>query len=347
MFQIRLQNIWLGFNPVKVLLTGHTGFKGSWLTLMLKAKGHEIYGISLDPETNSLFNQATVSKFLKKDSRIDIRDQRKLQSEIESADPDVIIHLAAQSLVPESYTNPVFTFETNILGTINVLESTRRLSNLRATLIITTDKVYKNKGQLQGYKESDELGGVDPYSASKAAADLLTQSWRNSFGKSPISIARAGNVIGGGDWSRYRIIPDIVRSIQSGSELILRYPESIRPWQHVLDCLNGYLQVIEHQIAYGIQGEWNFGPSDGESLDVKGLVEKFCHELNSSIPITMSKTAYEEAHILRLDSSASRQKLAWAEKLDLNQTIKWTANWYRNMEDKNFTMSQVENFLAI
>lgn len=331
---------------MKVLLTGHTGFKGSWLTLMLKAKGHDVYGISLDPESDSLFNQATVSRYLQKDCRIDIRDQKNLKSEIESVDPDVIIHLAAQSLVTESYINPVFTFETNILGTVNVLESTRRLKNLRATLIITTDKVYKNKGQSHGYKESDELGGNDPYSASKAAADLLTQSWRNSFGVSPISIARGGNVIGGGDWSRDRLIPDIVRAIHNSTELILRYPDSIRPWQHVLDCLNGYLTLIEYQISHGIQGEWNFGPAEGETLDVKGLVEKFCQELSGPIPVTTIKAANEEAHILRLDSSASRQKLEWAEKLDIEQTIKWTADWYRNMDDKNFSMSQVENFLA-
>jgi CDP-glucose 4,6-dehydratase len=332
---------------VRVLLTGHTGFKGSWLTLMLKAKGHEIYGISLNPESNSLFHQAQISKFLKKDIRIDIRDQIKLRSEIEAVDPDVIIHLAAQSLVPESYVNPVFTFETNVLGTMNVLESTRRLNNLRATLIITTDKVYKNTGQLHGYKESDELGGSDPYSASKAAADLLTQSWRVSFGSTPISIARGGNVIGGGDWSRDRIIPDIVRSIQSESELILRYPDSIRPWQHVLDCLNGYLRVIECQISDGIQGEWNFGPAEGEPLSVKGLVEKFCQELGSSISLVTSQIAKDEAHILRLDSSASRQKLNWTEKLDMEETIKWTADWYRYMATTNFTMSQVENFLSL
>jgi CDP-glucose 4,6-dehydratase len=332
---------------MKVLLTGHTGFKGCWLTLMLKAKGHEVFGISLNPELDSLFNQASIGRFLSKDARIDIRDKEELRREIESVDPDVVIHLAAQSLVNDSYINPVLTFETNVIGTLNVLESTRRLNNLCATLIITTDKVYKNKGQLQGYTELDELGGNDPYSASKAAADLLTQSWRKSFGKTPISIARGGNVIGGGDWSRDRIVPDIMRSIQSGSDLILRYPHSIRPWQHVLDCLNGYLKLVEHQISHGIQGEWNFGPVSGESLDVRGLVEKFCSELDARVSISTSDTLKDEAILLRLDSSASRQELDWSEKLNLDQTVKWTADWYRNVHTRDFTFSQVERFFAL
>jgi CDP-glucose 4,6-dehydratase len=331
---------------MKVLLTGHTGFKGSWLTLMLKQKGHNVYGISLDPNVDSLFKEAEISKYLSRDSRIDIRNRDLLSAEIESVNPDVIIHLAAQSLVRESYLNPVSTFETNIIGTLNVLESTRRISNLRATLIITTDKVYKNKGQVQGYLTSDELGGSDPYSVSKAAADLLTQSWRSSFGTTPISIARAGNVIGGGDWAKERLVPDTMRAILGRSELFLRYPESIRPWQHVLDCLNGYLELLESQIERGTQGEWNFGPKESDVLNVSELVKRFCSQLGTELTIkTGEKTHHEEA-LLLLDSNLTRQELNWTEKLDLQSAIEWTADWYRHLDKVKITLLQVESFLA-
>jgi CDP-glucose 4,6-dehydratase len=260
------------------LITGHTGFKGSWLALMLEMQGHTVSGIALDPPAKSLFNQAELSPIFKHDLRLDIRDRAAMKQAVEMIDPEVIIHLAAQPLVRESYRIPVETFDTNVLGTLNILEATRELKHLKAALIITTDKVYKNHNHLRGYVETDELGGDDPYSASKAAADIAAQSWIKSFAKVPMAIARAGNVIGGGDWAQDRIIPDLVNAYSSGILPTLRYPNAIRPWQHVLDCLNGYLKLINHQLSSGVGGEWNFGPDLAEKHSVGDLVTTFAEK---------------------------------------------------------------------
>ena len=336
---------------MKYLVTGHTGFKGSWLTAILKLQGHEVHGIALNPEEKSLFNQANISKYLTSDIRLDIREGENLKKAFEKINPEVVIHLAAQPLVRASYADPIGTFETNVLGTLNVLEATKNLENLQATQIITTDKVYKNKNQSKGYVETDELGGDDPYSSSKAAADLATQSWRFSFGTSPISIVRAGNVIGGGDWSTDRIVPDIVKAIESQGSLTIRNPAAIRPWQHVLDCLSGYLTLIEMQLKERVEGEWNFGPTKGQIKNVLELTNSFSEAWGEKLEINIQNSELKESNILLLDSQKSQSILKWNDQLDWNQTIQLTSIWYRSASNKKdcsqITESQILDYLNI
>jgi CDP-glucose 4,6-dehydratase len=334
------------------LITGHTGFKGSWLALMLEMQGHTLSGIALDPPVKSLFHQAELSSIFKHDLRLDIRDRNAMKQAIEMIDPEVIIHLAAQPLVRESYRMPVETFDINVIGTLNILEATRELTNLRAALIITTDKVYKNHNHLRGYVETDELGGDDPYSASKAAADIATQSWIKNFAKVPMAIARAGNVIGGGDWAQDRIIPDLINAYSTGNLPTLRYPHAIRPWQHVLDCLNGYLKLVEHQLSEGIAGEWNFGPDLKEKHTVEDLVATFAKRWGvGKAKWKLESTEHpHEAGYLLLDSTKARSQLRWNDKLDFDQTLMWTSSWYINQgggSARELTTSQIEAFLEI
>jgi len=333
------------------LVTGHTGFKGSWLVMMLRSMGHTVSGIALDPEPESLFNQAAIQEFLEQDSRIDIRDKVSLVSRVRSTNPDVIIHLAAQPLVRYSYLHPVETFESNVLGTLNLLEATKGLNNLKATVVITTDKVYRNLGHKDGYMEDDALGGDDPYSASKAAADIATQSWVKSFSKSPVSIARAGNVIGGGDWAVDRLIPDLVRSYRASDIPFIRNPNSIRPWQHVLDCLHGYLLLVDSMVAQGTQGEWNFGPNHLEKHLVSEVIESFSQHYGVSGSAWMldQRTHPKESDFLLLDSTKARTQLGWVDQLDFQKTLKWTASWYREFAERGAratSMQQIEAFLS-
>lgn len=336
------------------LVTGHTGFKGSWLSLMLQIQGHTVSGISLDPPKKSLFNEANLSNLFQNDLRIDIRNSTELSSAAKRIDPEVIIHLAAQPLVRESYKDPVGTFETNVLGTLNLLEATKALTNLRSTLVITTDKVYKNHNHLRGYVETDELGGDDPYSASKAAADIATQSWVKSFATSPVAIARAGNVIGGGDWATDRIIPDLVNAYTSDQIPTLRYPHAIRPWQHVLDCLNGYLMLVDSMIAHGVSGEWNFGPDLTDKHEVLDLVKAFAKawgvQRSDSAWIIEEIEQPHEAGYLLLDSNKARKSLGWSDKLSFSYSIDWTANWFketRTNDPLEVTTNQIKSFLTI
>jgi CDP-glucose 4,6-dehydratase len=312
---------------------------------MLQMQGHTVSGISLDPLEKSLFNQATLSEIFANDVRLDIRNREELVRTIEKIDPEVIIHLAAQPLVRESYKFPVETFETNVIGTLNVLEATRHLKNLKATLVITTDKVYKNHNHLRGYVETDELGGDDPYSASKAAADIATQSWIKSFATSPMAIARAGNVIGGGDWASDRIIPDLVKAYSTGDLPILRYPDAIRPWQHVFDCLNGYLALVNAQLSTGVGGEWNFGPDLAQKHSVAELVATFARcwgVLGSQSWKSDGAEHPHEAGYLLLDSTKARKELGWIDKLGFEETINWTVDWYKN-SDNHSIRSLCEN----
>ena len=296
---------------MRYLITGHTGFKGSWLSLLLSENGHSVSGISLEPNSSSLFKSANLHDIFDHDLRVDIRDLPSLKSAVELADPEVVIHLAAQPLVKESYLNPVTTYETNVIGTLNLLESTRELKKLKAILIITTDKVYKQSEMSQSFTESMQLGGDDPYSASKAAADIATQSWRKSFGKVPIAIARAGNVIGGGDWAEDRLMPDLVRSVNSGQRLNLRNPNSVRPWQHVLDCLNGYLCLINCELTTGLEGEWNFGPDLNERKTVLEVVDEFNKNWQDKKVFFdhVADSSFLESNYLVLDSSKAKRVL--------------------------------------
>jgi len=334
------------------LVTGHTGFKGSWLSLMLQAQGHTVSGISLDPPKKSLFNQANLSDIFQNDLRIDIRNSAELSRAVTKIDPEVIIHLAAQPLVRESYLDPVGTFETNVLGTLNLLEATKILTSLRATLVITTDKVYKNHNHLRGYVETDELGGDDPYSASKAAADIATQSWVKSFATTPVAIARAGNVIGGGDWATDRIIPDLVNAYSSNQIPTLRYPQAIRPWQHVLDCLNGYLMLIDSMVRDGVAGEWNFGPDHNEKHSVLELVNAFGASFSISYDRWMHFTGppqHESANLL-LNSQKARGFLNWKDLLSFDESVLWTSNWYREFSlnpPKDVTLRQISTYFDL
>jgi CDP-glucose 4,6-dehydratase len=332
------------------LITGHTGFKGSWLSLMLSLQGHQVSGISLKPEKYALFEKARLKKIFKHDLRLDIRNVISLNKSVAQIQPEVIIHLAAQPLVRESYLKPLETYETNLMGTLNVLESSKFARNLVATLIITTDKVYKDKNKLNGYVETDELGGRDPYSASKAAADIAAQSWVKSFGTSPVAIARSGNVIGGGDIARDRLLPDLMRGISKNQKTMIRNPNAIRPWQHVLDCLNGYTMLIDHMINSKLNGEWNFGPSIYEKHTVIEVVKKVSEKagLKKQIWKTSAAQHPHETNYLLLNSDKARSLLKWNQVLDFDTAIDWTVNWTMSTETELKKMvKQIELFLEV
>ena len=319
------------------LITGHTGFKGAWLSLLLGERGHKVSGISLNPEEDALFTRAIAAEYLENDIRCDIRESKKLESHFNDVNPDIVIHLAAQALVWESYINPMDTFETNVIGTLNILKASQQISDLKAQLIVTTDKVYKNLNKKTGYLETDTLGGQDPYSASKAMADLAAQSWMASFDNPSSAIARAGNVIGGGDVCADRLIPDLINSYTSGVVPKLRAPNSIRPWQHVLDCLNGYLMLVDALIEKNTDGAWNFGPDEKQLKTVADVA-------NIAGTIWGAEKSWEndlgnyphEASLLVLNSNKARTELGWSDKLSFEESVTWTINWYKNVhEGKN------------
>jgi len=318
------------------LITGHTGFKGSWLSLLLRERGHRVSGISLDPEVNSLFNTAGIGTFLENDVRCDIRNPTDLEVHFKAINPDVVIHMAAQALVRKSYEEPIITFDTNVIGTINVLKASQKISQLQAQLIITTDKVYKNVNKAVGYSESEALGGSDPYSASKAMADLATQSWLVSFENAPTAIARAGNVIGGGDICADRLIPELVNSYRSGLIPRLRAPNSVRPWQHVLDCLNGYLNLVDSLISGNGEGVWNFGPNEKQVRTVGDVsnIAAAAWGLQNKWEKDSSEHPYE-ASLLMLNSDKARIELGWYDKLNFEESVRWTINWYKNVHSGN------------
>ena len=331
------------------LITGHTGFKGAWLTMYLKERGHDVSGISLNPTNRSLFNTAEIQNVLESDFRLDIRNSHQLESALDEIQPDVIIHMAAQPLVRESYRDPVTTYDTNIAGTLNVLKATSGTPSVKAQLIITTDKVYKNFNRREGYSETEILGGHDPYSSSKAIADLLAQAWVKSVKGCPTAIARAGNVIGGGDISLDRLIPDLVNSYSNNVIPALRFPNAVRPWQHVLDCLNGYLTLVDKLLTGNGTGVWNFGPVENEMRTVAEIsdlvgeiwgVEKSWEKDNGDHP--------HEAGILNLNSSKARLQLHWKDKLGFEESVRWTTEWYKNvysgLSSIEATRRNIENF---
>lgn len=314
------------------LITGHTGFKGAWLTLLLMQRGHTVSGIALDPLLGALFERAELSQDLKYDIRLDIRDARRVHEAFELVRPDVVVHMAAQPLVRESYRNPRYTFETNVNGTLNVLEATRSTPGIQAQLIVTTDKVYRNIGKSEGYIETDPLGGHDPYSASKAMADLLTQSWVESFIGVPTAIARAGNVIGGGDVSPDRLLPDVVAAFSENRPAVLRHPEAVRPWQHVLDCLSGYLVLIEALLDGGGTGAWNFGPAAVDIVRVADVVSKAasCWGM-TSVSYDVESSSEPEAKLLTLSAEKALRELHWAGALTWQEAVEWTIDWQKGL----------------
>jgi CDP-glucose 4,6-dehydratase len=304
------------------LITGHTGFKGSWLTLLLKARGHEVSGLALDPPEESLFVKAGLAEELVHDFRVDIRDRDATREAVQTVSPDFVIHMAAQALVREGYRRPVETYDTNVLGTMNVLLATDATDSVQAQLIVTTDKVYEDRGYGRPYVETDPLGGKDPYSVSKAMADLLAQEWLARPGSKPGAIARAGNVIGAGDYSIDRLIPDMGRSLRLGIPLEVRYPLAIRPWQHVLDCVNGYLALLESVNREGSSGAWNFGPSPEHSVSVDEVVAFVSSRVPGQLSVTYgSDQGMREDPMLTLDSSKALKSLSWRNHLDFATSV--------------------------
>ena len=331
------------------LITGHTGFKGAWLSIMLKTLGHQVSGISLAPESNSIFEMSHLSEIFEQNLYHDIRILKS--RDLPKMNVDVVIHLAAQPLVKASYKSPIDTFQTNVIGTLNVLEASKELAP-KAILIITTDKVYKNTDKTAGYVESDPLGGSDPYSASKAAADIATQSWRSSYCVTPISIARAGNVIGGGDFAENRLMPDLVNSFIENKAPIIRYPKAIRPWQHVLDCLNGYLSLVEKQIKEGINGEWNFSPPANPKHSVADVATEAAKLWGSDKNWQQDAGEHKaETKTLVLDSTKARRELNWSEKLGFQESLAWTVDFYKRVskgeQQRSVIQDQVNQFLSM
>lgn len=321
----------------RVLVTGHTGFKGSWLAIWLRALGAEVWGYSLPPITRpSHFELLGLEELIS--HRIgDIRDGARVQSVFEEARPELVFHLAAQPLVRDSYADPKSTFDTNIGGTVNVLEAVRQIGSVRAALIVTSDKCYENREWDYAYRENDAMGGHDPYSASKAACEIVVGAYQRSFfgheNTPTVATARAGNVIGGGDWSKDRLIPDCVRALCAGEPIVLRNPQSVRPWQHVLEPLWGYLALGVGLLEKrpGLAGAFNFGPSYMRSPTVCEVAEAFAAEWRAGRVVTAP--AHEgqphEAQFLRLASDKACRLLDWAAVLDARETIAWTVDWYR------------------
>jgi len=308
---------------------------------LLNELGHEIHGYALDPVQGSLFERAQLNSLCSSDIRADIRDSDKLSQELSRVSPDVIIHLAAQPLVRYGYEHPEETFTTNINGTLNVLAASAKLTGLLAVLIVTTDKVYNNTSKTEGYVESDPLGGLDPYSASKAAADILTQSWAHSYPDYPIAIARAGNVIGGGDVSQDRLLPDVIKAFSESRTADIRNPKAVRPWQHVLDCLNGYLHLTDSVIHRGSRGAWNFGPDKESCKSVLEVVDLTKEAWGGSVDwnYTPDQAAPHEDSYLFLDSTKAKQGLHWRNRLTLSQAVRETIDWEKQiLEGKSARM---------
>lgn len=322
----------------QVLITGHTGFKGAWLWLLLERLGARLAGISLAPDSEPNLASLTGIAAHPHSSEIDIRDRAALAAAIGAASPEVVIHMAAQSLVRPSYKFPVDTWTTNVMGTINVLEAVRYVPSIRAVVVVTTDKCYKNHEWVWAYREIDQLGGHDPYSSSKAAAEIAVESWRASFfdGKAALATARAGNVIGGGDWALDRLIPDCARALIAGRAVEIRNPNSIRPWQHVLEPLTGYLLLAEALLnkSSSAQEAWNFGPTEADTGSVGRVVEIFARQWGSSANWRFSPGPHpHEAGTLRIDASKARERLSWRPRLNLETAVSWSADWYRRWSE--------------
>ena len=341
----------------KILVTGHTGFKGSWLCLWLLMMGAKVYGVSLyHPSSPSHFKVLKIGTQIKS-FRIDIKNKRKLMYLFSQIKPEVVFHLAAQPIVKDSYLNPDNTFSTNAIGTFNILECVRMLKNKCTAILITSDKCYENKEIKRGYQENDTLGGSDPYSASKASAEIIISSYFRSFliddKNKLIATGRAGNVIGGGDWASNRIIPDCMRSWSTEKPLILRNPNSTRPWQHVLEPLSGYLTLaIKLQTKKMINGEaFNFGPPKNQNKSVMQVVSKLSKQWRfSDWSIKDEKNKVHEAGLLRLNCSKALNRLDWESTLNFSQTINFTNEWYKNFYEGNtnmqeFSRNQIEKYI--
>ena len=335
------------YKDKKVFITGHTGFKGTWLTRILMMFGADVIGYSLEPPTTpSLFEQTGTRNQIHSVFG-DIRDIEKLTAVMLEARPDIVLHLAAQPIVRTSYKEPVLTYETNVMGTVNILEAVRAVKSVKSVVNVTTDKVYLNKERAAGYKENEELCGYDPYSNSKSCSELVTYSYRNSFftdkDAPAISTARSGNVIGGGDYATDRIIPDCIRAIEQRRQIILRNPQSTRPYQHVLECLSGYLLLAQKQyLDKKFAGAYNFGPDDESCVTTGELATLFCEAWGdkASWITEHENNAPHEATFLKLDNSKSKRGLGWIPKWDIKTTVGKTVEWEKAVQ-KGIDVSEI------
>ncbi len=353
------------WNKKNVFLTGHSGFKGSWLSIWLNKIGANLTGYSLEPNTSpNLFDVCAVKE---KCNSIfgDIRDYKKLEQELIKSDPEIIIHMAAQPLVLDSYENPIETYSSNVMGTVNLMNISRGLNKLRCILVVTTDKCYENQEFNEPFIEDNPLGGYDPYSSSKACAEIATAAFRSSFfnpqdygSKHQVGVAtaRAGNVIGGGDWSRHRLLPDFIRAISNESCVSIRNPSATRPWQHVLEPLAGYLTLCEKIYNNGGQygGSWNFGPNKDSAKNVEWIARKFKDIWGDSFEYVINNSEFNahEANFLELDSTKAIKKLGWNRKYNIDQTINTTIDWYRSFLSNepsiiDFTLNQIDEYQKI
>tara|TARA_B100000927_G_scaffold231352_1_gene191387 strand:- start:166 stop:1242 length:1077 start_codon:yes stop_codon:yes gene_type:complete len=341
-----LKNFW---KNKKVFLTGHTGFKGTWLTIMLNMLEAKVAGYSLRPKKLSLFNQTKCSKLLKNNYFLDVNNLNTLKKKIKKTKPDIIFHLAAQPLVTLSFKKPVDTFQTNVIGTLNLLEAAKNVKSVKSVVIITTDKVYKVNTTSKSYVETDELGGKDPYSASKACSEILTNSYVLSFlnhsNLMTVSTARSGNVIGGGDYSKDRLVPDILESFNKNKILAVRNPDHVRPWQHVIEPLYGYLLLAEKQFLNQLSNldhSWNFGPKKKSFISVKQVINKF-RKKKLIKKILIKKNKNIETKILTLNSNKASKYLNWNQKWDIDQTLQKIIEWNNIVNKKKNYREICEN----
>lgn len=341
----------------RVFVTGHTGFKGGWLSLLLEQLGAEVTGYALAPTTQpNLFELADVATGLVSSHFADIRDSATLTAAMQEASPDVVIHLAAQPLVRASYRDPVETWSTNVMGTVNVLEAVRACPSIRAVLVVTTDKCYENREWHWGYREIDALGGYDPYSASKASAELVVASYRRAFLTEKgvlIATARAGNVIGGGDWSEDRLIPDAARAVAKGDTLVIRNPLATRPWQHVLEAINGYILLVERLLDgdASFAESFNFGPATEGNRTVQEVLSGLSKHWPQLAWRHDQTQQPHEAGFLFLDTSLARARLKWTPRWGFDEGLKQTADWYRQVMDKpglarEITLQQINTYFG-
>jgi len=342
----------------RVLITGHSGFKGAWLCLWLKKLGAEVYGYSIDaPTTPSLFHLANITDGMTS-IKGDIQDIALLKQTIQDFEPEIVIHMAAQALVRRSFVDPVYTYSTNVMGTVHLLDAVRQTKRVRAVVNVTSDKCYENHEWVWGYRENDPMGGYDPYSSSKGCSELVTSAYSRSFFNPneyknhgvALASARAGNVIGGGDFAEERLIPDMVRAFMKGESVHIRSPHAIRPWQHVLEPLSGYLILAQRLYIDGpLYAEgWNFGPYENSALEVGRVVEIFSNFWGEGAHWSVDDGIHlHEAGLLKLDCSKARSRLGWKPRLDANQALDWTAQWYKVFRDnhdgiKALSLSQIK-----
>lgn len=349
------KDFWAG---KRVLLTGHTGFKGGWLALWLASMGARVMGYALAPSTQPSLWQYSEGYSGLSSTIADVRDLATFSETVKTFRPEIVFHLAAQALVRASYEDPVGTYSANVMGTVHVLEAVRQMTGVRAVVVVTSDKCYENREWVWGYRESEPMGGRDPYSNSKGCAELVTAAYRASYfsaaGSAAVASARAGNVIGGGDWAADRIVPDIVRAAIAGDPVRIRNPNATRPWQHVLEPLSGYLQLAEalcNAPAEHTEG-WNFGPTDEDAVPVGQIVSTVSRLWGPAARWVADKGPHpHEAHFLKLDSSKARSRLGWRPRLGLASALEWTVEWYKTQaqggDARALTLAQIERYMDL